>query len=599
MDTKKQYGVYYTPENIAREMIEKTIYQYLSLEKVATNIDELLTEYKDKNKLDVLYNKLESLRIIEPACGDGAILLPLCEVLFDIHTRYIEYTCDTDKEAHYWQVFNSIYGVDIDEEAVNRCKLKLMYLFQIYIPSITLSDFDSKIIVGNSLISDSNVDPIAFEWEDKFSSVFKENGGFDICISNPPYVRQEYIKEIKPYLQDNYVSYFGTAGLHIYFFEKGIDVLKENGILTYISQRSWISTKYGEKLRRFLLNYYIEFVTDFHEKIVFDNANVNTFIMCIRKRNESNPYMLINDDYFLDEKYLTSEIFNFTKQDVYEVYHKVKDNHPTLKETPGIIHHLGTKSGCNNVFIISEELALSMINEDPLCAEIVKPCLNGKDIRKGFMNWSHNYIIYAYRGVDITRYPPVHKYLSANYDDIAPRKPGSSVGRSNYNNREWYELQSNITHHEVYEKTKLIYPTLADRMGCLYDDTGYYLTCTVGCVICDSEDLTLLLYAILNSTLMKIVIFFVTPILGDSFHLRKVYIDRLPIAIPKSDDLKRRINKISKEIIHGDYVYEHEILALQHELDSVIYELYGLNDAEISILESFMNSLETKKKKGY
>ena len=591
MDKIKQYGIVYTPENIARYMVEKTLLQYLSHEKIASNIDELLADYSKNGKLDLLYNKLESLRIIEPACGDGAVLLPLCELLFDIHTKYIEYTCDSDKESHYWQVFNSIFGVDIDKEAVDRCKLKLMYLFQIYLPGITLRDFDAKIIVGDSIISDTGVNSIGFDWRNEFSDVFIENGGFDICITNPPYVRQELFKEIKPYLQENYVTYRGTNNLYVYFFEKGLDIIKENGILTYLCNSGWLRSRFGQKLRKLVLNYYIEFCVDYKDKQLFKNIKSNSMIICIRKRNESNPYMLINEDYYLDQTYLSSDEFNFIKQDVYEVYNKIKNNNCMLCNTPGLIHHLGTKSGCNNVYIINENLAKEMISECPSCAAIVKPCIRGADIRKGFIKYNHEYIILTYKGVDISMYPPVEKYLQEHYDELAPRKPGSKQGRSNYNNRKWYELQSNIKNHELYAQNKLLYPVIVEKFCCIYDDNGYYPSDSVGVIVCESEELTYLIYAILNSTLIQFIIRFIIPHISSSFECRKVFMDKIPVAIPFDDEIKYNIEKISHEMIFGDYVYEDEIIALQKELDNVVYELYKLSSEDINIIENFIQDV--------
>lgn len=591
MDKIKQYGIVYTPENIARNMVEKTLLQYLSYEKIASNIDELLDDYSKNGKLDVLYNKLESLRIIEPACGDGAVLLPLCELLFDIHTKYIEYTCDNDKESHYWQVFNSIFGVDIDKEAVDRCKLKLMYLFQIYLPGITLRDFDAKIIVGDSIISDTGVNSIGFDWKNEFSDVFIENGGFDICITNPPYVRQELFKEIKPYLQENYVTYRGTNTLYVYFFEKGLDIIKENGILTYLCNNGWLRSRFGQKLRKLVLNYYIEFCVDYKDKQLFKNIKSNSMIICIRKRNESNPYMLIDNNYYLDQSYLSSDEFNFIKQDVYEVYNKIKNNNCMLCDIPGLIHHLGTKSGCNNVYIIGEDLAKEMISECPSCADVVKPCIRGADIRKGFLKYNHEYIIFAYNGVDISMYPPVEKYLYEHYDELAPQKPGSKHGRSNYNNREWYELQSNIGNRELYAQNKLLYPVIVEKFCCIYDDNGYYPIDSVGVIVCESDELTYLIYAILNSTLIQFIIRFITPGISSSFECRKVFMDKIPVAIPFDDEIKCKIEKISHEMIFGDYVYEHEIIALQKQLDSAVYELYELSSEEINIIENFIQDM--------
>ena len=110
-------------------------------------------------------------------------------------------------------------------------------------------------------------------------------GGFDAVISNPPYVRQEWIAEFKPYLQEHYRSYDGTADLYVYFYELGINLLRPGGRLSFIVTNKWMKAGYGEPLRRFFgESAWVESVVDFgHAKQIFEDADVFPSILVARK----------------------------------------------------------------------------------------------------------------------------------------------------------------------------------------------------------------------------------------------------------------------------------------------------------------------------
>ena len=139
-----------------------------------------------------------------------------------------------------------------------------------------------------------------FIWELEFSEVFKgSNPGFDIVIGNPPYVRQEKIKELKPYLKEYYETYTGVADLYVYFFEKGLKILKDKGIFAFICSNKFAKANYGKKLRKLILENQLKIYNDFTGLKIFKEASVDTCVIQIKKDFIENNEVYVDDEYFM------------------------------------------------------------------------------------------------------------------------------------------------------------------------------------------------------------------------------------------------------------------------------------------------------------
>jgi type I restriction-modification system DNA methylase subunit len=241
--------------------------------------------------------------------------------LLDWHTRYYkknanDYQKEKSKPFHEDGsltnkerkriLINNIYGVDLDPQTIEVIKLSLLLkalesetassvrqlgnTFERVLPS-----FDPNIKCGNSLVGldfqDDSVRP--FGWEQAFAHVFEKqgkpkekvkDGGFDIIIGNPPYVHQELLGlPLKTYLHDNNKVWHGSADLYAYFFEKGMQLLKEDGVFSIIVANKWMRANYGEPLRRYLKDTDILEITDFGDLPVFQQATTYPCIITIRK----------------------------------------------------------------------------------------------------------------------------------------------------------------------------------------------------------------------------------------------------------------------------------------------------------------------------
>ncbi|MEI2723825.1 MAG: DNA methyltransferase [Verrucomicrobiota bacterium] len=196
---------------------------------------------------------MKSLRILDPACGSGAFLIEAFDqlhALYEISNARLEELrgqrtlFDLDRQI----LQHNLYGVDLNAEAIQICQLSLW--IKTAARGKQLTSLDHTIREGNSVVSDPAVHPKAFNWPTAFPEVFAQ-GGFDVVVGNPPYVRQELLTPFKPWLEANYETFHGKADLYVYFYELGVRVLKPGGLLSFIVTNKWMKAGYGEPLRRF------------------------------------------------------------------------------------------------------------------------------------------------------------------------------------------------------------------------------------------------------------------------------------------------------------------------------------------------------------
>ena len=343
----------------------------------------LFQEYSSGDEIKTLESKVMNIKIVDPACGSGAFLNKASEILLDIHKSIYDFkkgkyttTIETkggkgkDKikrtathiklDSYFDEVstrrkilIHNIYGVDLNEESVDITKLSLF--LKVCQKDKKLPDIDKNIKCGNSIINDINFTNKPFNWENEFPEIF-QNGGFDILIGNPPYVRQEKIKEIKAYLKDNYTVYTGVADLYVYFFEKGLTILKKGGIFSFICSNKFTKANYGKPLRKFILNYQLQKYTDYTKEKVFEDAIVDPCITIIKKLSSNDESkVLINYNFEIPLKMLDNKSWSFESQEIISLNDKLMDSTIKLKDLQGVNIYRGILTGFNEAFIIDEE----------------------------------------------------------------------------------------------------------------------------------------------------------------------------------------------------------------------------------------------------
>jgi len=328
-------------------------------------------------------------------------------------------------------------------------------------------------------------------------------GGFDVVLGNPPYVRQERFSELKPWLEQNYEVYNGVADLYAYFFELGHKLLNPGGRLGYISSSTFFKTGSGARLRNYLAERaMLEKIVDFGDLQVF--AGVTTYpaivvlkkaipeaqtalaILALRKSLPDNLDQCFAQEHgTMQQARLNQASWQLEDESQAKLRLKLTQGHPTLKEVYGSPLY-GIKTGLNAAFVIDRQIRDRLIDEDPRSAELLKPFFEGKDLKKWHAQPRDIWIIFTRRGIDIEQYPAVQNHLEQFREQLEPKTkswpksdkwPGRKAGPY-----QWFEIQDTVAYYKEFEKAKVFYPDITDSQkfhldisGAYSGNTGYFL----------------------------------------------------------------------------------------------------------------------------
>ena len=328
-------GIYYTPNHITKYIIEQTIGKWIEDRKTELGFYEL-PQFTDneinrihaskafKNKKvqkhlafwNALRDALNNIKIIDPACGSGSFLVQVHDYL-KIQRKYINDEIE-NLSGPQISMFNTdnhilsdnIFGVDINQESVEIAKLSLW--LKTANKTDKLTSLDNNIVCGNSLVSDKAYDQKAFSWNEKFNEIMN-NGGFDIVITNPPYIDAETMTkfhfEEREYLSKNYTTAKGNYDIYVPFIELCLKISKNNGYAAFITPDKWLNKDFGKVLRKYLLPYLISIKK--YGRGVFHDALVDSIVTVTKK-------CAIENILFLD--YSTSYLQNIEKSTIAEPY---------------------------------------------------------------------------------------------------------------------------------------------------------------------------------------------------------------------------------------------------------------------------------------
>ena len=298
-----------------------------------------------------------------------------------------------------------------------------------------LPSLDDNIRSGNSLVDldfydleldfgePKKIKP--FSWGKSFPSVF-DRGGFDIVIGNPPYVRQEMLGDQKNYFRQKYKVYHGTADLYTYFFERGTGLLNDQGLFGIIVANKWMRAAYGEPLRKWLKTQNIKEIIDFGDLQVFQGAITYPCIFISGKGLMENtievtamktlafgslPEYVSANRVTIDQSSLDDAGWNLGPETEQQLLVKIKEGGIPLGEyVKGKIFY-GIKTGLNEAFVIDAATRHRLIAEDPRSAEVIKPFLAGRDIKRYQEPKSDKFLIFTRRGININNYPAIKSHL--------------------------------------------------------------------------------------------------------------------------------------------------------------------------------------------
>lgn len=513
--------------------------------------------------------------------------------------KYGDFLAQDEKDENFRAFFSkNMFEFDFDESAAKKEFKKLKKLYE--------SIFDLE-----------SANP--FEWRFEFSEVLDEGGnfqGFDLIIGNPPYIRQEDIKELKPNLAKNYKVYKGTSDIYTYFYELGFNVLKQNGVLSFITSNKYTRAGYGESLREFLLKNttLLEYI-DLNGIKVFESATVDTSILSFEKaktKDSSFKYLAPNTELLKENDFniesilnfnkiaqnsLSKESFTFNDESTNALKAKIEKHGTPLKDWHGLNIYRGILTGLNEAFIITTEKRDEILAkckdeaEKERTAKLICKMLRGRDIKRYSYEWAGLWVINTHNGyksksgekieaINIDEYPSLKQHLKPYYKTLEKR---TDKGKTPYNLR-------NCAYLEEFEKEKIVYSEIV-RKPQFYLDTKLNFYAEATSFILTGENLKYLI-AFLNNDFVAFMfkMFYAGGNLGENgFRYKKAFLERLPI--PK---INSKNEKLANELIS----LVDEILVLKEQdknantktqedkINSIVYKLYNLNEEEVKIIET-------------
>lgn len=462
----------------------------------------------------------------------------------------------------------------------------------------------------------------AFEWRFEFPEVLNDDGdfiGFDVVIGNPPYIRQEELAEIKIHLSLNYSVFTSTSDIYVYFVELGIHLLRKKGNLIYILPNKWMRAAYGVNLRKFIKAIKLLRLIDFGDLPVFDEASTYPCILtltnesCIEGEFESVMIDSLGLENGIEQSVKTSalKINKLSLSDsgwalidplTSSLLGKIKSGGVTLSEyVQGRIFY-GLKTGFNEAFILSKNEKDVIIRANPTSAELIKPVLSGRDMKRYQQPVSETFLIVIPKGYTIKSFnsqtnvsEPPPRYGNMTIDDawnwfqsqhskIAEhllRFKEKAIARTDMGDF-WWELRA-CDYYSEFDKPKIMLPDISNKCEALFDfNKGYYCLNTAYII----PDLTLSDLAILNS---KLILFYYSSltqtIRGGYLRFIKQYLEKIPF--PNADEsIKNQLVKLVSQIVELRTNDPHsDIFKIDRKIDQIVYELYGLSEEEIGIVE--------------
>ncbi|WP_061629890.1 class I SAM-dependent DNA methyltransferase [Helicobacter pylori] len=511
-------------------------------------------------------------------------------------------------------------GLELEALALEKQMANLFFDYKPY-PKLDKSDkvvglehFNRYVLTSYKDLQDENERYAnALEWRFEFPEVLDDEGdflGFDCIIGNPPYIRQEHIKDLKPLLQKQYQDFYNsTADIYTYFFALAFQLLKEKGFSAFITSNKYARAKYGAKLREWLLKKTtIVSYMELNALKVFESATVDTSIMNFIKQpplkensfkyyepTENDKENLKNTPFLsMKQNALSTESFIFANATLLDLRDKIESVGTPLKDWDIQINY-GIKTGANEAFIIPTEKRDAILNacktqeERKRTEALIKPILRGKDIKRYSYEWAGEWLINTHNGytsfshkippIDIEKYPAIKVHLDSHWDKISKR---DDQGNTPYHLR-------NCAYLEDFEKEKIVYPCIMAKEPCfVYEEKGFYAPAPANIITGDKIEITYIT-ALLNS---KCIYFAMRKFYmggGIEGELKTNNLEKIPIPkiTEKNQELADKITDGAKQILAlKEKDPKANTQELEQKIDALVYQLYNLTDEEVKIIEN-------------
>jgi hypothetical protein len=368
-----------------------------------------------------------------------------------------------------------------------------------------------------------------------------------------------------------------------------------------IVSNKWLRAGYGKNLRKLLSGFWIEEFIDFGDLRVFADATIYPCIIIIRKIKKPNPKIGIckmetlrfgslveyvrNNSFFINQSELNEKEWNIQSRESNELLTKLRTSGLPLEEYVGAKICYGIKTGLNEAFIIDEQKRQELIRDDSRNEELIKSFLTGAECKRYVVKSKKNYIILTKIGVEVKKYPAIYKHLCSFQEALEKR-----WDKGNY----WYELRA-CSYYHLFDGPKIVWGNLATRSSFSLETNGFYVNNPANILPTNSK----YVLGILNSKLMS---YFLRSICaqrqGGFIEQKPVYVSQVPIKKPTktqeieiTQDVEKMLQLNEKLFEIGDKLtdertrLEAEMKRIDAEIDNLVYEIYGLTDAEKKIIE--------------
>ncbi|GAU09023.1 Eco57I restriction-modification methylase domain-containing protein [Desulfoplanes formicivorans] len=538
----------------------------------------------------------------------------------------------------------SIYGVDIDPSAIDIARLRLWLSMIVdeerYDTIEPLPNLDYKIVCGDSLLGievdlcnrllfnelekkkkdyfnatnrndkkrlheeiETLITRITngrknFDFKVFFSEIWHEKGGFDVVIGNPPYVQIQKFsgQQIqKDWEKQKYQTFAKTGDIYGLFYEKGHSILCDKGVLAFITSNKWMRAAYGKKLRKFFSTETQPItLIDFSSFQVFETATVDTNVLLFEKRKRTKPVRacLISPaftrgtplDTFvakhsIELDNLSGESWVISDKRHYEIKKRIELVGTPLREWNIAINY-GIKTGFNQAFIIDGKKKDELIAADPKSAEIIKPILRGRDIKRYRVDFANLWLIATFPALNlnIDDYQAVRDYLKSfgrklhqTGEVISRDEKGNVVKSRKKTGNKWFETQDQIAYYGEFAKEKIVWGNLALSSQFALAPAGMHINAPSPLIAGGDR----FLLAILNSTVGDYYIrsLGVTRN-GGYFEYKPMFVENLPV--PKLDTPRKKPFEILADyaLITTKKDQKLQSAFFEQLIDGLVYELY-------------------------
>jgi len=546
---RKEQGIYYTPSYIEDYIVEQAL----------------------KPVLDKCHSvaELKAIKVLDPACGSGSFLIKAMEM---IEKKYVEFGARKGEGIRLQVLLDNIYGVDLDEKAVEIARLNLV--INSLETRMKLPGLEQHIKNGNSLISGTDEelknyfgknysDKKPFNWEEEFPEVFnRPNPGFDVIISNPPYIGvKEQESDFRNYIKSEYKT-AGGADIYVAFIEKSMQMIRASGTLGIICPNKFFGADYGKNIRLLIRDkYFINKIWDLKDEKVFSEALISTIVLIIEKAQST--------------KVTTIKIGNN------ELHQNIFDDNGKIQ-------------------IESDDQAKTVIDKIGKSKIYLKDMGQVRTGIMGFEYWKMKEIITSdsstnsvrlYTNGNFRRYTDIWETQEISLFKDKYQKPTISLDNS-FLNKNTIEL--------FKTKPKLILRGVSQQVSAIYDDTGCGMLVAVHTFVPKTKSDGWYLMAIINSKLINwlhLKTFYSVRIPQGSLKYPISFYSHIPIANLKTDQknelggLSSNIYKLSNTLNNYEEgsnkwnQLKSEIEKTDKQIDQLVYKLYGLTGEEVKIVE--------------